>query len=235
MLEIKNANNFRRTALGLCLMAGPLLALVGGLVTPWETADTMAAYLTALAESPTRAQASAVLLYFGYLLMAVGVFGMMHLLRRRAVVLGHVAGALAVWGWVSLPGMLSVDFYDLSLSASTDRQAAIEISDRAGGYAGSAVMGIPVLLGIVGLFLLVLALWRVGFVPVWTPVVLFVGTAVSFVGPPNAVFFTIGTAAWLVALGHVGTKMLRMTDEEWERGEAPVRGQADPVTEARVA
>jgi hypothetical protein len=66
-------------------------------------------------------------------------------------------------------------------------------------------------------------------------VVLFVGTAVSFVGPPNAVFFTIGTAAWLVALGHVGTKMLRMTDEEWERGEAPVRGQADPVTEARVA
>jgi hypothetical protein len=235
MLEIKNANNFRRTALGLCLIAGPLLALVGGLVTPWETADTTAAYLTALVESPARAQVSAVLLYFGYLLMAVGVFGMMHLLRRRAVVLGHVAGALAVWGWVSLPGMLSEDFYDLSLSASADRQAAIEISDRAGGVRGLGRHGHPVLLGIVGLFLLVLALWRAGFVPVWTTVVLFVGTAVSFVGPPNAVFFTIGSAAWLVALGHVGTKMLRMTDEEWERGEAPVRGQADPVTEARVA
>ena len=98
MLKLNDANNFRRTALGLCLIAGPLLALVGELVTPWETADTTAAYLTALAENPARAQASAVLLYFGYLLMAVGVFGMMHLLRRRAVVLGHVAGALAVWG-----------------------------------------------------------------------------------------------------------------------------------------
>ena len=235
MLKINDANNFRRTALGLCLIAGPLVALLGGLITPWEESDTTAAYLTALSESPARAEASAVLLYLGYLLMAVGVFGMLHLLKRRAVVLGHVAGALAIWGWVSLPGMLSVDFYDLSLSASADRQAAIEISDRAGGYAGAAVMGIPVLLGIVGLFLLVLALWRAGFVPVWTPVVLFVGTAVSFIGPPSAVYFTIGTAAWLVALGHVGLKMLGMSDEEWERGEAPVREGDDPVAEARVA
>ncbi len=235
MLEIKNANNFRRTALGLCLIAGPLLALVGGLVTPWETADTTAAYLTALAENPARAQASAVLLYFGYLLMAVGVFGMMHLLRRRAVVLGHVAGALAVWGWVSLPGMLSVDFYDLSLAAHADREAAIGISDRAGGYVGSAVMGVPVLLGILGLVLLVVALWRAGFVPAWVPAVLFVGTAASFVGPPGASSFTVGAVAWLASLGYVGLKMLGMSDEEWERGEAPAGGKSEPALGASVA
>lgn len=175
------------------------------------------------------------LLYFGYLLMAVGVFGIMHLLRRRAVVLGHVAGVLAVWGWVSLPGMLSVDFYDLSLAAHADRGAAVGISDRAGGYAGSAVMGVPVLLGILGLVLLVVALWRAGFVPAWVPVVLFVGTAASFVGPPTAVYFTVGTAAWLASLGYVGLKMLGMSDEEWERGEAPVRGEADTVAEAQAA
>ena len=51
-----------------------------------------------MAGSPVRAQVSAVLLYFGYLLIAVGIFGMMHLLRRRAVALGHVAGVLAIWG-----------------------------------------------------------------------------------------------------------------------------------------
>jgi hypothetical protein len=168
MLEIKNANNFRRTALGLCLI-------------------------------------------------------------------GHVAGALAVWGWVSLPGMLSVDFYDLSLAAHADRGAAIGISDRAGGYAGSAVMGVPVLLGILGLVLLVVALWRAGFVPAWVPAVLFVGTAASFVGPPTAVYFTVGTVAWLASLGYVGLKMLGMSDEEWERGEAPVRGEVDTVAEAPAA
>lgn len=235
MLKINDASNFRRTAFGLCLIVGPLLAFVGGLVTPWETADTTAAYLTALSENPARAQASAVLLYFGYLLMAVGVFGMMHLLGRRAVVLGHVAGALAVWGWVSLPGMLSVDFYDLSLAAHTDRGAAIGISDRAGGYAGAGVMGVPVLLGILGLVLLVVALWRAGFVPPWVPAVLFVGSAASFVLPPGAVSFTIGAAAWLVSLGYVGLKVLRMSDERWERGEAPVREGADTVVEVPAA
>ena len=235
MLEIKNANNFRRTALGLCLIAGPLLALVGGLFTPWETADTTAAYLTALADNPARAQASAVLLPFGYLLMAVGVFGMLHLLRRRAVVLGQVAGALAVWGWVSLPGMLSVDFYDLSLAAHADREAAIGISDRAGGYVGSAVMGVPVLLGILGLVLLVVALWRAGFVPAWVPAVLFVGTAASFVGTPGAFSFTVGASAWLASLGYVGLKMLGMSDEEWERGEAPASGKSEPALGASVA
>lgn len=234
MLKLNDANNFRRTALGLCLIAGPLVALIGGLVTPWEEAGTTAAYLTALAGNPVRAQTSAVLLYFGYLLMAVGIFGMMHLLRHRALALGHVAGTLAIWGWVSLPGLLSVDFYDLSLGASADRQAAIAISDRAAGYAGAAVMGISVLLGIVGLFLLVVALWRAGFVPLWSPVVLFAGTAASFVLPPGAFSFTIGTAAWLLVLGHVGLKMLGMSDEEWERGEAPAHEEADPVVEAPV-
>lgn len=234
MLKLSDANNFRRTAFGLCLIAGPLVALIGGLVTPWEESATTAAYLTALGENPARAQASAVLLYFGYLLMAVGVFGMMHLLRRRAVVLGHVAGVLAVWGWVSLPGLLSVDFYDLSLSMSADRQEAINISERAGEYPGATILGLPVLAGILGLLLLVVALWRAGFAPLWVPVVLLLGTAASFVGPPNAVFFTVGTAAWLASLGYVGTKVLGMSDEEWERGEVPAREEAGPAVEARV-
>src|SRR3712207_1859585 len=192
MLKINDANNFRRTALGLCLIAGPLVALVGGLVTPWEESDTTAAYLASMAASPVRAQVSAVLLYFGYLLIAVGIFGMLHLLRRRAVVLGHVAGVLAIWGWVTLPGLLSVDFYDLSLGQSADRGAAIAISDRAAGFAGAAVMGFPVLVGFIGLVLLCVALWRARFAPVWVPVTLLAGFAVTFVAPPAALPFALG-------------------------------------------
>ncbi len=229
MLKINNANNFRRSMAGLCLILGPLVALIGGLVTPWEENDTLASYLTALGENPTQAQVSAVLLYFGYLIIAVGVFGMIHLLRDRAVVLGHVAGILAIWGWVTLPGLLVTDFYDLSLAEYTDRQAAVTISERAGEYVGSAVLGIPVLVGILGLALLTVALWRGGFAPAWVPVVYVVGTAVSFFGPPSAVFFTIGTAAWLATLGYVGLKILGMSDGEWERGGAPEAGQSRVV------
>ena len=52
MLKIRDANNFRRTAAGLCLIAGPLVTLIGGLVTPWEKNETKAAYLQARARRP---------------------------------------------------------------------------------------------------------------------------------------------------------------------------------------
>jgi hypothetical protein len=111
MLKITDANNFRRTVVGLCLIAGPLVVLIGGLPANWEENETKAAFLQVLAESPTRAQIHAILLYFGFLLIAVGIFGIIHLLRHRAVVLGHIAGVLAVWGWVTFPGLLISDFY----------------------------------------------------------------------------------------------------------------------------
>jgi hypothetical protein len=217
MLKITDANNFRRTVVGLCLIAGPLVTLIGGLVTPWEEHETKAAYLQALAENPTRAQISAILSYFGFLLTAVGTFGILHLLRHRAVVLGHVAGVLAVWGWVTFPGLLISDFSDLSLAQWSNRQEAIDISDRAEGYVGIAIMGVPVLLGVIGLVLLGVALWRARFAPLWVPIVLLLGLAIGFFGPLGVVPFTTGWALWLVALGYVGLKILRMSDEAWAR------------------
>ena len=67
------------------------------------------------------------------------------------------------------------------------------------------------------------------------PAVLFVGTAASFAGPPSAVYFTFGTAAWLASLGYVGLKMLAMSDGEWERGEATASGKSEPAPGASVA
>jgi len=218
MLNIDDASGFRRTVAGTCLILGPLVALIGGLVTPWEESDTTAAYLQALGENSGQAQVSAVLLYFGYLLFVPGIFGIMHLLRRRAIVLGHVAGILAVWGWVTLPGLLVTDFYDLSLAEHADRQAAIAISDRAGEYVGGTILGIPVLLGFIGLVLLSVALWRARFAPVWIPVVLLAGFVVAFASPPGALYFAVAFGLVLVALGYVGLKILRLSDGEWERG-----------------
>lgn len=224
-----DATRFRRTMMGLCLIAGPLMTVIGGLATPWEDEATLASYLQALGENPIRAQVSAVLLYFGYLLTAVGVFGMIHIVKRRAVVLAHVAGILAVWGWVTLPGLLVTDFYDLSLAQYDDRQSAIAISERAGEYAGSTVLGLPVLFGFIGLVLLVVAVWRAGFAPVWVPLVFVAGFAMSFFGPAGVVSFTVGFALAFVALGYVGVGILGMSDEEWERGAAPEDGSPGAV------
>lgn len=234
MLKINDANNFRRTASGLCLLAGPLVAWIGGLIPQWEESETTAAYLQTLAESPVRAQVSAVLLYFGFLLTAVGIFGMIHLLRRRALVLGHVGAVLAVWGWVTLPGLLVTDFYDMSLAEYGNRQDAIAISERAGSYVGGAILGIPVLLGMVGLVLLGIALWRAKLVPMWVPVLLLANVVQNFVAPPGTVSWAIGVAPFVVALGYVGLKILGMSDEEWERGASPVTGPVGVEAQPRV-
>lgn len=229
MLKINDANNFRRTALGLCLIAGPLVTIVGGLVAPWEENETLTAYLRTLGENPVRAQVSAVLFYFSYLLTAVGIFGMIHLVKHRAVVLAHVAGVLAVWGWVTLPGLLVSDFQDLSLAESLDLQQAVAVSERGHGYVGGAVLGIPVMLGLVGLVLLGVALWRAGLVPLWVPIALLIGFAGEFVPSsvvPMIINFTVSSGLWLAALGYVGLKILGMSDKEWEHGVSPV---AEPV------
>lgn len=106
--------------------------------------------------------------------------------------------------------------YDLSLAQFDDRSAAVAISERAGEYAGSSVLGMPVLFGFVGLTLLTFALWRAGFAPLWVPVVFVAGFAMAFFGPVGVVSFTVGFALASIALGYVGMKILRMTDEEWE-------------------
>jgi hypothetical protein len=218
MLKINDPRNFRRTAAGLCLIAGPLVTLIGGLVTPWEETETEANYLQALADNPTRGQISAVLLYFGYLLIAVGIFGLIHLLRHRAVVLAHIAGVLAVWGWVTLPGLLISDFYDLSLAQWNDRQDALAIFERAGGYMGGIIISVPALLSLMGLVLLGFALWRARLAPLWLPAVLLAGTLIMQFGPPGPVYWLLGTGLWLASLGYVGLKILRMSDDEWEYG-----------------
>jgi hypothetical protein len=44
-----------------------------------------------------------------------------------------------------------------------------------------------------------------------------IGFAAGFYDAYSLVFFTVWWALWLVALGYVGLKVLRMSDEEWER------------------
>ncbi len=238
MIKMNDANNFRRIVAGLSLIAGPLLVFAGALATPWEVSGAKADYLQSLAESPVQAQIAADLLYFGFLLIAVGIFGMIHLIRRRAVVLGHVAGVLAVWGWVTVPGLLVTDFYDLSLAQSANRQEAVIISDRAENYAGAAVLGIPVLVGFVGPVLLLMALWRARFAPVWVPPAVFAGMVTfSFAGDTGDVSSSIvvagiATGLMLAGLGYVGLKILRLSDKEWERGRAPVSEERAPSAEA---
>ena len=49
------------------------------------------------------------------------------------------------------------------------------------------------------------------------PRVLVIGFVAGFYDAYSLVFFTVWSVLGLVALGYVGLKVLRMSDEEWER------------------
>jgi DNA-binding SARP family transcriptional activator len=80
-------------------------------------------------------------------------------------------------------------------------------------------------LGVLGLVLLGVALWRAEFAPPWVPIVLLLGLAIGLI---------IGVSAWfgslLVGLGYLGVKVLRMTDDEWPRGVGQVTEEAIHAT-----
>ena len=64
MLKINDANDFRRTAAGLSLIAGPLLVSAGAVATTWEVSGARSEYRESPAASPTaQAQVAADLPY----------------------------------------------------------------------------------------------------------------------------------------------------------------------------
>jgi len=95
VLKIGDADNFRRTGAGLCLIAAPLVSLVSALITPQFTGD-IADQRAAIAEHTGRWLVSEFLNLITFFMLAV--LGIAHLLRHRAVVLGHVGGGLVLLG-----------------------------------------------------------------------------------------------------------------------------------------
>jgi len=97
MLKILDAPNFRRTLTGLSLIAAPLVVLVFWVALP-DLPDDPAAMLAASAANRERTMVAALLLMLSSVLFLPAFFGLIHLLRDRGVVLGHVGGGLALLG-----------------------------------------------------------------------------------------------------------------------------------------
>lgn len=81
----------------------------------------------------------------------------------------------------------------------------------------------PFLSFFVGWILLAIALWRARVAPLWVATMLGVAPLSEFFGPevvsPELMF-----ALFLVALGYVGLKVVRLSDNDWGHGDQPAAG-----------
>jgi hypothetical protein len=213
---LSNPPRFSRIIAALALIVGPIIVLAGMIATPWEAEPTTASYHDALAAHPGQAEIAATLLHFGYVLLLPAALGIMHLARRASPKLAHVGGALAVLGLATLPGLLVTDFYDLALAENLPRAQSVAISDATQeGWAG-AVFGLSAIAPMFfGLIVLMVAAYRAGVAPVWTPVGIAVAWLLPLVSGTGLAPAVAGATLVLIIFGSIGLKVARMSDQAW--------------------
>jgi hypothetical protein len=221
MLKLSDARNFRRTAAGLSLILGPILLLVNSLITTLG-GDDQAEYVAEVATRRGAEEASGVLGILGFALLIPGIIGALNLLRRRAVVLGHLGGTLAVLGLACFPALISSSFFDVAATApGADTQAYVDISERLDDRAGAIIIVAIALVGtLLGFILLAVAFIRARTVPLFAPILIIVGVLV--VGPASGdsrLLSVIGSLLLLGGFGGIALSLLRQSDEEWERSD----------------
>ncbi|MEW9553991.1 hypothetical protein [Nonomuraea sp. NPDC050783] len=210
----KNQVTFRRVAAGILLIVAPLLQAVAVVVDPGTWGDDREA--VSFGDNPALAQTESALYHWSWLLMAVAAFGLVHLTRRRATVLGHLAGTATVVGYISTSALLMSDPVEWWLGRHYPPEQAQKILDEMLNLPG-VVIGFQmpwIFFALLGLPLLTVAVWRTGFVGWWVPLLVVIGYLVSFpvpYGPVMVVFWALPA----IALGYTGVKVLRMGDAAW--------------------
>ncbi|MFD0889611.1 hypothetical protein ACFQ08_34170 [Streptosporangium algeriense] len=210
----KDSADFRRVTSGTLLIVAPLLQTIAVIIDPGTWGDDREA--VSYGDNPVLAQAQSALYHWAYLLMALAAIALLHVMRRRAVVFGHVVGSLTALGYINLSGLLMIDPVEWWLGRRNSPEQAAEILDEMLNLPG-VVFGFQmpwIFFAILGMPVLLAGVWRAGFTHWWVPLVVAVGYGTSLVVPYGPASVALWGAC-AVAIGSLGVRMLRMSRAEW--------------------
>jgi hypothetical protein len=228
VLKLGDANGFRRTALGLCLIAAPLVGLMSALIIPRFTGG-MEEELAAISEHTGRWLVGEALNLITFFLFTLAALGTLHLLRHRSVVLGHMGGGLVLLGAYFHGAIIGFALVEVPLAESGGaRDRIVEFANGMYESIAFTIILFPFLSFFVGWILLAIALWRARVAPLWVAATLGVASLSEFFGP-EAVSPELMFALFLIGLGYLGLRVLRLSAKDWERGEAPEAGPSRVV------
>ncbi len=227
-----SADRFDRIATATSMFAAGPVILAGLFSGVWENDTSTSGMLEAYVGHTTRAQVSAVLLHFGYLLLLPALLGLAMQVRSapRLRAAGLVLGVL---GGATLPGLLVIDFYDMAAASHLPMAEAVTMEDAVASYPGVLVVFLPTILGLVlGFALLGVAAGRARVAPWWSPALLVAGLLVSnVVRGGGLAYAAIGMAITTIGLVDLGRRTLRSAPlPVTGRSAATVAGPAEPVT-----
>jgi hypothetical protein len=159
-------------------------------------------------------------------------------LRKRGVVLGHIAAILTVAG-VCL-AHLALGGLQLMLWAmagpDANRQAMASFIDKT----QQNPVALPLVLGhdlfALGIIIFGIAIWRSGFGYRWAGPAIAIGVVLDIVGGtiglPDMLMAILSDGIFVTGLAAVGLKVLLTTDAEWEALPETVRAQQQAVAPA---
>ncbi|MEH3052859.1 MAG: hypothetical protein PGN13_02485 [Patulibacter minatonensis] len=191
------------------LLAGPMVTTAGMALTPWEDEFTTQAYQAALAADPVQAQWAAITLAFGYALLGLTLFTVLRHAEHRGAppLLRRAAAVAAFFAATILPGLVSVDFYDLALAQTLPVDQAVAVADQVHTYGLAAILRVASGIGFLfGGILTLSTAWKAGIAPGWSPL-LAVGSLVLPIAAAGPAAFIGGSALMLVTFGSVAVRL----------------------------
>jgi hypothetical protein len=210
---------FTKTALGACLIAGPLLLLVSSLMsTGIYDGDDEARYLASIADNEAMFYAAGIIGALGAMALVGAVLALIHLVRTHHMRYAMVAGGIALLGVLSFAGVfLTFTIVEFELARAADREAMVALL-RNSDDAASAPLFVTWIGTFLGIVLLAAGLLRTHALPRWMPGLLIAAMLLLFVSEASWLG-VVASAVTLVAMGAIGLTILRSSVDAWEAGE----------------
>lgn len=207
---------FRRIGGGLSLLASGTLVSISLAMIPYVN-ETPEEYLQSGLDHTGPILWAAVVLHYGYLLLLPAALTLIRLGRRTARRLSPVATVLAGLG-AGLSGIVAIDYYDVALAQTLPMDQALAVYDQAAGFAQAGLIAAPSMIGLfLGTILAGVVAWRGRAVPLAPVVLNAVGWVLLIAFPGSSWIPTAATAVSALSLIWMGTIVLRMRDEAWDR------------------
>jgi hypothetical protein len=222
MLKIWDANNFRRTLAGLCLITASLTLGAADLIRISVEGDAQGTrdQFDHIAASPGVWQVATVLNMLGIVLFVPAVLGLLHLLHHRGAVLGHIGGGLLLIGLLGFAAH-NAGYYGTLGAVSApgiDQEQMIRFWQAAETVPGNLVSLLMFLIGyVLGMVLLGVGLFWARVVPRWTAALIVLYVVGFLFAEESLLLALISWMLLFVGLGTIGFMLLRQSDADWAK------------------
>ena len=218
---VQNPTHLRKTVLGWCMVLAPPLSLAAALAHPKNEHDTI--QQLAVVKEGVDVWYLSHILNFGTITLLIGAtLGVAHLLRERQWGWGFAGTALSLFGLLGTAGYIAVHGFVTWRAATFGDASMGRFLEHV--WASPGVIG-PILVvgGMLGAgtALLAIGLFRAGIVPTWAALCLTLSPMGVALGGPDILAINLlvqGGAVLLIAsLTWLGIRVLRWSDDEWDR------------------